>query len=67
MGPELYFLTWHGLRVLIGKTNGGDWPKYLYRTYFVEECSVSEACMALFLGPAGQGFEGISQTGQESA
>jgi hypothetical protein len=66
MGPELYFLdlVWHGLRVIgktngvgvgvvwqglrvIGKTNGGG-----------GECSGSEACMDLFLGPAGQGFEG---------
>jgi hypothetical protein len=31
-------------------------------TYFVEECSGGEACMALFHGPAGQGFEGISRT-----
>jgi hypothetical protein len=36
-------------------------------TYFVEECSGSEACMALFLGPGGQGFEEISRTGQECA
>jgi hypothetical protein len=64
MGPELYFLdlVWHGLRV-IGKTNGrgggGGRPKYLD---VVEECSGSETCMALFLGPAWQGFEGISRT-----
>jgi hypothetical protein len=27
-------------------------------TYFVEECSGSEAFMALFLGPAGQALRG---------
>jgi hypothetical protein len=53
MGPELYFF-WHGLRVLMGVGLN-------ILTYFVEECSGSEACMALFLGPAGQRFEGINQ------
>jgi hypothetical protein len=54
----------HGLRV-IGKPNGGGGGGGIglnNLTYFVQECSGSEACLALFIGPAGQGFEGISRT-----
>jgi hypothetical protein len=43
----------------------GEWVGLNIFTYFVEECSGSEACVASFLGPAGHGFEGISRDKSE--